>query len=264
MSFPTIGTLDVWVYLQVLARVSALIAIAPVFGAREVPAPVKVGLAVILSFVLAPIASPSLRAAGVPDSLYGIASPLVAHIVIGLLLGFVVSLIIMAVEMAGALIDTQVGFSMAQMFNPAISELAGPFTQFQSMYALLLFLLAHGHYILIVALARSFINLPALAVDLNHASYLNFVSDITFNTLVNGLKIAAPPGAILLVVDFSFAMLARAVPQMNVFFVGMPLKALIGLMLIVVVLPLLAAMVGQMVSGLPFDLSRTMQGMHTP
>ena len=143
-------------FLQVLARVSSLIAVAPVFGAREVPAPVKVGLSVILSMALTPIAAPSLRSAGAPTTLYGVAAPIFAHVIIGLTLGFVVSLIVMAIEMAGSLIDTQVGFSMAQTFNPAISEQAGPFTQLQSMYCLLLFLLAHGHYILIVALANSF------------------------------------------------------------------------------------------------------------
>lgn len=238
-----------------------MVAIAPVFGAREVPNPVKIGLSVILSFVLMPFANASIRAGGVPTTLYGVAAPLVADVLIGLTLGFVVSLLIMAVEMAASLIDTQVGFSMAQTFNPAITELAGPFTQFQSMYSLLLFLMAHGHYILITALASSFAAIPAVSMNVGHASYLNFVADVTFNMLVNGLKIAAPTGAILLVVDFSFAMLARAVPQMNVFFVGMPLKALCGLMLVVVILPLLAAFVGQMVSGLPVDLTHAMRGM---
>lgn len=264
MSFPLLGTLDIWIFLQVLARVSSLVAMAPIFGSREVPAPAKIGLSVILSLVVSPFAAPSLRAAGVPTTLFGLAAPLAAHAAIGLMMGFVASLVIMAIEMAGSLIDTQVGFSMGQNFNPAVGEMAGPFTQFQSMYALLLFLLAHGHYILIAALAKSFAMLSPSTIDFGHASFLQYVAGITFNMLVNGLKIAAPAGAILLVVDFSFAMLARAVPQMNVFFVGMPLKALVGLMLMVIVLPLLSAFVGQMVAAVPVDLQGVLQGMRQP
>ena len=103
-----------------------------------------------------------------------------------------------------------------------------------------------------------------MSMGVDHPSYLEFISGATSQMLVNGLKIAAPAAAILLIVDFSFAMLARAVPQMNVFFVGMPLKALCGLMLMVVVLPLVSTFIGQMVAGMPLDLSNAMQGMRQP
>ncbi len=261
MTFPIIGTLDIWVFLQVLTRISTVIAIAPVFGAKQVPSQVKVGLAVVLAIVVTPIAIPALKSQGVPSTLLGFVAPLVSHVVIGLMMGFVVSLIITAVEMGGALLDTQVGFTMAQTFNPAVGEMSAPLTQFQSMYAVLLFLLAHGHYILIAALANSFATVPAVTVNLGSGAYMNFVTDVTFSVLTNGLKIAAPAGAILMVIDFSFALLARAVPQMNVFYVGMPIKAIAGLLLVAAVLPLFAVFVGHMVADLPATLYQSMDGM---
>jgi flagellar biosynthetic protein FliR len=256
--------MDIWAFLQVLARVASLVAIAPVFGAKQTPNMVKVGLAFVLSIVITPIAMPSLRAAGMPTTVYGMVAPLAGHVIVGLMMGFVASLVILAVELGGSLLDTQVGFSMAQTFNPALGELAAPLTQFQSMYALLLFLLAHGHYIVIAAVANSFAILPALDINFGTGSFLTMVGDLTFGVLVNGLKIAAPAGAILLVIDFTLALLARAVPQMNVFYVGMPLKVIAGLTLVAAILPLFAIFVGHMVADMPSDLTRMMEGLrHT-
>ena len=261
MTFPVIGMLDIWAFLQVLARVSSLVAVAPIFSATQMPSEVKVGLSVVLSIVITPIAMPALRAAGLPLTLYAMVAPLAAQAVIGLIMGFVASLVLQAVEMGGALLDTQVGFTMAQTLNPEIGGLAAPLTQLQSMYAMLLFLLAHGHYVVIAALANSFITLPANSVDFASGSYMNAISDVTYGVLVNGLKIAAPAGGILLVIDFSFALLARAVPQMNVFYVGMPLKAIAGLLLMIAILPLFAIFVGHMVGDLPADIVRVTSGL---
>ncbi len=239
-----------------------MMAIAPVFGAREVPTQVKIGLSLLLSVVLLPIASPTLAPAGVPQTFFALVAPIAGQAVIGLILGFVVSLLLTAVQMAGAILDLQVGFSLAQTLNPALGQMVTPISQFMYLYALLLFLLANGHYILLTALARSFVLLPVTSLGLSSDSFLKFVSDITLATLVSAIKIAAPAAGILVVIDLSFAFLSRAVPQMNVFFVGLPVKVLVGLSLLVVVLPLTAYMIGQMVTGSQYDLLSAMRGMH--
>ena len=257
----SLTTLQFWTFFQVLARVSALVAVAPVFGAHQAPNQVKVGLAVLLSLVLTPIAAPHLAPQGVPTDLYGLVAPLVAQVALGLTMGFVVSLVLTAVQMAGSLLDLQAGFTMAQTFNPAIGEMAAPLTQFQSMYALLLFLLAHGHYVLIQALARSFSAVPA-SMAFGGPHFAHYFADATFAVLVNALKIAAPAGAVLLVIDVSFALLSKAMPQMNIFYVGMPLKTLASVLLLIVVLPLFAAVVGQMVAQTPADMAGLFRGLH--
>jgi len=253
--------LQYWMFFQVLVRTSALIAVAPVFGAREVPAPIKVGLAVILSLVITPVAEHDLTAQGLPTSFYGVAANLAGQTVIGLMMGFVVSLIITAVQLAGSLLDLEVGFSLAQTFNPTLGEMSSPITQFLSFYALLLFILAHGHYVLIEALAKSFHAAPVTALNLGGDHALRFFTDITYNVFLNGLKIAAPASAILVLMDLSLALISRAMPQMNVFFVGMPVKALVGIALVAIVLPLFAIVVGQMVSQSPIDLSNLFAGL---
>ena len=254
-------TLQYWMFFQVLVRVSSLIAIAPVFGAKEVPAQVKIGLAVILSLVITPVAERDLRGAGVPTTFYGVVAPLMAQALVGLMMGFVVSLVITTVQLAGSLLDLQIGFSLAQTFNPNLAEMSSPITQFQTFYALLLFLLAHGHYVLIEALAKSFHAAPIGSLNLGGSHALQFFTDITFSVMLNGLKIAAPAAAILVLIDLSLALISSAMPQMNVFFVGMPLKALAGLALVALVLPLFAIFIGQMVAQSPMDLSHLFAGL---
>lgn len=252
---------EFWAFLQVLARISAMVAIAPVFGAREIPAQIKVGLSLLISLALLPIAQPTLAPAGVPQTFYALVAPIAGQVAIGLILGFVVSLILTAVQMAGAVLDLQIGFSLAQTLNPALGQMVTPISQFQYLYALLLFLLANGHYLLLTALARSFALIPITKIALGSEPFLRFISDITLATLVSAIKIAAPAAGILVVIDLSFAFLSRAVPQMNVFFVGMPIKVMVGLAVLVVVLPLTAYMIGQMVTGSQYDLLSAMRGM---
>lgn len=249
-----------WGFLQVLVRISAMVAVAPVFGAAQVPAQVKVGLSLILSLVLLPVAEPSLSAA-VPNTLFALLAPIAGQAVIGLLLGFIVSLTLVAVQLAGSLLDLQIGFSLAQVLNPTIGQMVTPVAQLEYLYALLLFLLANGHYMLLSALAHSFALLPVSAMNLGGGSLLRFISDATFTTLVSGLRIAAPAAGVLLVMDVTMAFLARAVPQMNVFFVGMPAKVLVSFLLLAVVLPFTAYLVGQMIAGSQFDLVTLMRGL---
>src|SRR5579862_6183299 len=114
---------EFWAFLQVLARISAMVAVAPVFGAREIPAQIKVGLSLLISLTLLPVAAPSLASSGVPQTFYALIAPIAGQAAIGLLLGFVVSLLLLAVQMAGALLDLQIGFSLAQTLNPTLGNL---------------------------------------------------------------------------------------------------------------------------------------------
>jgi flagellar biosynthetic protein FliR len=259
--FSTIPLKDYWILLQVLSRVSALVAIAPVFGASQVPAQVKVLLSLLLSLILWPLAYSALHSQPVPIDLYSIAFVLIGNALIGLAMGFVVSLILTAVQMAGSIMDLQVGFTIAQTFNPEIGALAAPLTQLQYLYAMMLFILANGHYMLISALGHSFAMMPVSMLTMPSMHALDLVTQLTANTLISGVVIAAPAASVMLIVDLSFAYLARAVPNMNIFFVGTPAKLLIGLVLSVAVLPMTAILVGHLISRAPYDLSASMSAM---
>jgi flagellar biosynthesis protein FliR len=259
--FSAIPTINYWIFLQVFARVSSLIAVAPIFGAAQLPTQVKILLAFALSIVVWPLAFASLGHVAMPTNFYLMAANLMGNAVIGIVMGFVVSLALMAVQMAGAILDIEIGFTIAQTFNPAIGDLAAPLTQLQYLYALLLFLMANGHFLLISALGQSFADIPATSLKMVSSATLDFVTTLTANTLENGIKIAAPAAAVMVMVDLSFAYLSKAVPQMNVFYVGSPVKIMIGLTLMVAVLPMTALLFGQIIGHTPYDLSSALSTM---
>lgn len=248
-----------WAFLQVFVRVSSLFVSAPVFGSREIPTQVKVGLSALLSLVLLPLVKTTLAQA-IPTSLFAMTGILLGQALIGLMIGLVVSLLFVAVRIGGDLIDYQMGFTQAATFNPQFNETVSPIASFQYRYAIVLYLIANGHWLLLAALERSFVTLPVAQLSITGLS--KTFTDITFQTLVNGLQIAAPAAAVLLVTDIAFAFLNRAMPSMQVFYVGMPVKVLVGFVVVIAVIPLLTSVITGMVAGTPDELATLLRGMH--
>jgi len=249
-----------WDFLQVFARVSALFVTAPVFGSREIPAQVKAGLSGILSLVMLPLVKTTLSAT-VPPTVYLMAATLLGQVLIGLLIGMVVSLLFTAVRVGGSIVDYGMGFTQASTFNPQFNETVSPIADFQYRYALVLYLIGNGHWLLLAALERSFIKLPVTQLSLTGAA-TGVWTDLTFQMLVMGVQIAAPAAAVLLITDIAFAFLNRAMPQMQVFYVGMPVKVIVGLTVVAAVLPLMTYVISHLVMGSPDDVAVLLQGLH--
>ena len=228
---------------------TALFVVAPVFGTREIPAQAKIGLSAVLSLAILPLASPNLPH-NLPTSVFEIAAQLTGEIAIGLMLGFAASLLFFAVRIGGDIIDFQMGFTQASSFNPEFNETISPFANLQYRYAMVLFLLSGGHWIVLRALLESFKFLPVsqLVVGMHGVSAF---TDITYATLVTGLQVAAPGAAVLLITDVAFAFLNRAAPQIQVYYLGMPVKIVAGLITMAVVLPSLSYVVSQMIISIP-------------
>lgn len=248
-----------WAFLQVFVRVSSLFVTAPVFGSTEIPPQVKIGLSGILSLVLLPLVKSTLGTTP-PTTLYGMAAILLGQALIGLMIGIVVSLIFVAVRVGGDLIDYQMGFTQAATFNPQFNETVSPIASFQYRYALVLYLIANGHWLLLAALERSFGALPVEQLSITKLT--GSFTDISFTMLVAGLQIAAPAAAVLLVTDIAFAFLNRAMPSMQVFYVGMPVKILVGFVVVIAALPLLTYSVTNLVSGSPNEVALLLRGIH--
>ena len=252
---------SLWAFLQIFARVTSLFVTAPVFGSREIPPQAKIGLAGLISLVLLPIVRATLMAGG-PPALGPMVAVLLGEVLVGLLMGMTVSLLFYAVRLGGDLIDYQMGFTQAATFNPQFNETVSPIAEFQYRYALVIYLLANGHWLLLAALERSFTKLPVAQLALGGHS-LTVFTDLTFQMMVAGLQIAAPGAAVLLITDVAFAFLNRAVPQMQVFFVGMPVKIIVGLTVVLAGLPLLTYVVSDLaLHGVSYDLGALLRGLH--
>jgi len=239
-------TATIAAFLWPLTRVLGLIAAAPVLGSAMVPARVKLGLGVAVTFIIAP--SLDLPAIA-PWSAEGFAT-LALQFAIGTAIGFVMRLTFTAIEFAGELMGLQTGLGFATFFDPQSTASVQVIAQFLGLLATLVFLALNGHLVLLTVLMRSFDVLPVGAWPVS-ASVLQVLVGAGAHVFFGGFMLALPVVATLLVVNLALGVLTRASPQLNLFSVGFPLTLLIGFSAMFLVLPHLGnAMIGMMEQGL--------------
>jgi flagellar biosynthetic protein FliR len=158
---------------------------------------------------------------------------------VGIVLGMVANILFYAVQLAGALLDLQIGFSMASLFDPTFgtsSQLTG---RFKNILAILVLLATNGHHLLIQGILASFdwISLPAFVPALMDGRMSTFLLECVQQMFMIGFMMAAPLIGTLFIVDVALGIIARTVPQMNVFAIFPPVKILIHFLMYIFILP---------------------------
>jgi len=220
-------------FMLVLARVSALLAFMPIFGG-SMPRQVKTGLAIMVSIVL----FPTVDSSQVQEDwgVFTLAAAVASEALIGLVGAFMVSLVFAGAQMAGAVMGFQIGFGIVNVVDPATNQQVSLTAQFMNIIAILLFLILNMHHFVLLALADSFAAIPLGAMVF--PSELGQVLSVTFGEIfVTGFRVAAPVTATLLLMQAAMGLIARTVPQMNVFVVGFPLTISVGLLTLGAALP---------------------------
>ncbi|NLY54234.1 MAG: flagellar biosynthetic protein FliR [Firmicutes bacterium] len=214
------------------ARITALLMIAPPFRGRNVPFVLKAGLALLLALLLQSTTAGSLL---VPTNAWAFAGYLLREVAIGVSIGFMVQLFFFAVGVAGQLVDTEMGFHMAHVLDPMAENQLPLMGNLFSMLSLLLYLSLNGHLLLLRALAESFYLLPV--GELGLPANLTLLIASCVRLLLLAVQIALPVIGASLFTSLMFGIMAKSVPQMNVFIVGMPLKIIILSVALLVALP---------------------------
>jgi len=218
----------------VFIRTTAMLLVAPVFGAPSIPARIRILFGAVLAFALCPVIKPYLSAP--PTDLYGILLLVANEALAGFVVGLFLSLVMLGIMMGGAIMDIQVGLSMSHVINPASGQASTLLSQFKYMLALVVFICANGHHLLINALVGSFRLMPVSGIGVLEAIKNQQVYLLVEMSLI-ALQIAAPIMAVTILVDAALGLMNRAVPQMQTFIVGLPAKVLMGLVALSVGLP---------------------------
>ena len=205
-----------------LGRVSGLCLVAPVFSSTLIPARIRVGVVVVLSLVLAPLAPTTID----PLSGAGVAT-LAGQVVIGAMVGFVLKLVFEAVSFGGELVGQSMSLGFAEVVNPQAGGSSNVLSQFYLLLVTLLFLAMDGHLRLIALLADSFHSLPPGVPAIN-ANGLHAVVGFAAELFSGAVRVALPAMTSLLVVNIGFAAISRAAPSMNLFAVGFPITVSLG------------------------------------
>lgn len=215
------------------ARVVGFVSAIPVFFSAQAPAQIKTGLAVMISIVLFPILSPyvSTLELSIPAFLLLI----VNETLLGLMIGLVARLIFTSVEFGGTVIGYQMGFAAANIFDPQNQRQTALISQFQNIYAILLFLTLDIHHYFIRAAASSYDVLPPGYLNFSGEA-IPFLIELSSRMFMLGAQFSAPVLVILLLSGLILGILARTFPQLNVFLLSFPLN--IGISFIVIGLTL--------------------------
>ncbi|HKM43280.1 MAG TPA: flagellar biosynthetic protein FliR [Limnochordia bacterium] len=236
-------------------RLSTFMAVAPLFNMRNVPMMVKLGFAALCAL----LTMPPLAGSWNLDSWAVLALLAMHEVVIGFSLAFVVILVFSIVNFAGHYVDTPIGFGMASVFDPAIGGQVPVFSQFYYIFAVLIFLGVDAHLWLIQAVQYSFQAIPfGTIIQLEPA--FSLIMDLIKQVFIIGIQIALPITATILLTDIGLGIVIRAVPQINVFVLGFPIKILVGLVVVFFGLPTFIYIASQLfaVDGLLF---RYVQGL---
>lgn len=247
------------IFLLVMLRVSTLLIVAPIFGHRNYLARAKVGLAFMVSLLIFPlVAHADLQ---VPEGVFPYAFMMVREVAMGLVLGFAVLLVFIGIQFAGQLIGLQMGFGIVNVIDPQSSDQISIMGQFLNILAILLLLSLNGHHMILRALMHSFEVVPLGQVVIK-APVMAKLMVLSAQVFVIGTKIAAPVVVSLFLVSVALGILARTVPQMNVFIVGFPVQIGVGLATLMMTLPLFFVLLQRLLHSMERDLFALLAFMH--
>lgn len=221
--------------LLVFCRITSFFVVAPIFSAKNVPVQFKIGLAFFVSLLaFSTIDQTTIQM----DNMYIIS--IVKEFLVGLLLGFVAYLFFVIVQISGSFVDMQIGFSLANIIDPMTGSQSPIIGNFKFILATLLFLTFNGHHLLLQAIMDSYQWVP-LSSDVFIHIYNGQVSEFLLKTFTVvfelAFQMAAPMIAALFLVDVGLGILARTAPQFNIFVIGVPIKIIVGLLLLFILLP---------------------------
>jgi flagellar biosynthetic protein FliR len=222
-------------FLILLARFTGITFI-PIFNTRNIPVQWRISILMILTFFAWFIGLGKTVPTELKLPVYVLT--IATEVLTGIALALVIQFIFAGVQLAGQLLDTQMGFGIMNVVDPLSGTQAPILGNFKYVLALLVFLQVEGHHYFIKALFDSYETIPVgqsffLSTHFIQ-SYLSYFGDI----FIIGCKLSMPIVGTLLITDFVMGIMARTVPQMNIFMVGMPVKILIGFFVLLITIPL--------------------------
>jgi flagellar biosynthetic protein FliR len=231
-------------FILVLARVTPLFLLAPIFSSTVIPPVVKGIIAVGISVGLTPIA---MHGQHIPSDAIQIAGLVLEGLLVGTSFAFALAVLMAAVESAGSFIDVVSGFSYGELLNPLSGQTGAVMSRFYTLFGTMIFLVIGGDAWTLRGLGRTFQLVP-----LTQAPKLGSIvggAEQAFSTIfTSALEIGAPVLAALLITDVAFGVVSRVVPQMNIFAVGFPTKVAVAMLVVAASLPFVAGWISGQLS----------------
>ncbi|MBM4165831.1 MAG: flagellar biosynthetic protein FliR [Ignavibacteria bacterium] len=223
-------------FLLLFVRIGSMVMIAPVLGHEAVPPQVKIVLSLFLALIFYPFVFKMKQQ--IPLQLAPFVIAVFSEACIGMLMGFAAGIFFAGAQVAGDFLAFNMGLGFAQMFDPGMNQQVTVLSKFFYVIALLIFVVINGPHFLLQGLQLSYSYVPIGHFQLSESLYKEVIT-LSKTMFVVAVKISAPAVVALFLTNVVLAILARVVPQMNVFLVGFPLQIAVGLIVLFIISPLM-------------------------
>ena len=224
------------VFLLLTIRIGAIVLSLPLLNSRNIPAQLKVMLILMLSVALYPLVQ--TQQVVIPQRLGHLGLVVVSEMLIGLTIGFVAQILFAGIQLGGEIIGQQMGLNFATIFDPQNAHQVSLIAHFQDVLAMLLFLSGSAHHWFIIAMAESLQSIPLGALSASGA-VLPVILTLLGKACVIAIQLAAPVSIALLLATLVLGVIARLVPQLNVFALSFPATLGLGMVMLALALPAL-------------------------
>ncbi|MVO99144.1 flagellar biosynthetic protein FliR [Paenibacillus lutrae] len=222
--------------MLIFCRMTSFFVVVPLFSSKNVPNVFKIGLALFLTLIVT--ATQGTTQLVVMDAQFVLL--ILREILVGITLGFIAYMFFTAVQIAGSFIDVQIGLGIANVLDPMTGTSVPILGNLKYMVAILLLLSFNGHHFLIQGIMNSYEWIP-LSNEMFAQVYKGQISEFmirTFSTMFAlSMQLAAPIVAAMFLTDLGLGLLTRVAPQFNIFVIGVPLKLMVGFLLIALLMP---------------------------
>ncbi|MEQ6375340.1 flagellar biosynthetic protein FliR [Bacillaceae bacterium S4-13-56] len=244
-------------FLLIFVRIMAFFTTLPIFSYRNLPTHYKIGMAFFLAWII-------FYTIDVPMIIVNETFILliIKEALIGLLIGLIAYIILSAIQIAGGFIDFQMGFAIANVIDPQTGAQSPLIGQYLYIFALLFLLAVDGHHLLIEGIYYSFQWIPMQKfITFSDGSIASFVIQSFNQMFIIAFQMSIPIVGSLFLVDVALGIIARTVPQLNVFVVGIPLKILVSFFVIFISLSLYTILVRNLFDTVLYSMRGLIQIM---
>ncbi len=224
-------------FLLVFVRMNAMIVTAPFFSSAVISFRLKALFSFLTSLVIFPVISAD--AVKIPENMGLYMLLVLQQVIIGVLIGFILTIIFTSFQLSGQFFAVQIGFGINEVLDP-LGQVSIPLIgQLENLIGILVFLAINGHHFMIEAVYRSFELAPIFSMSkIATAGIMKYLVYSFSGMFLVALKIALPVMATIFLVSVSLGMLAKVAPQMNIMMLGFPLKIIIAFGVLILITPL--------------------------
>ncbi len=225
---------DIIHFILILVRISSFIMVAPFWSNNSISIRIKIGLCVLISFLSCHVVEPL---SVLPENFIEILFLVFNQFLFGILLGFITHLFLYGIRTAAGVLDIIIGFGFGRILDPSLGAQSSILELFYGIFTLLILVVTNAHLLILRSVIDTFRIFPLtgeMDISPSFADYMIILSGEIFLIV---LQIAGPVIAAIFLIDICLGIIAKTMPQMNVFIFGLPLKLGMGIMGVIVCLP---------------------------